>query len=67
MVSSGAAPNWLFNKLTAKVRLNNSTIYREDYLYRKKQANDAKILKNYEEELRDPIEYFLWQKGIFIN
>lgn len=40
---------------------NVSAILREDFLYRKQQAKDAQILKNYEEELRDPIEYYAWQ------
>lgn len=53
-----------FTKIPAKVRLNASTIYREDALYRKQQAKDAAILKNYEDELRDPTEYFLWQNDL---
>lgn len=51
-----------FNKIPAKVRVNVSTILREDYLYRKQQAKDAQILRNYEEELRDPTEYYAWQQ-----
>lgn len=53
-----------FDRIPAKVRLNASTIYREDALYRKQQAKDAQILKNYEEELRDPNEYFKWQNDM---
>ena len=37
---------------------------REDFLYRKQQAKDAAILRNYEEELRHPTEYYLWQKDM---
>lgn len=50
-----------FKKMPAKVRLNASTILREDALYRKQQAKDAAMLQNYVEELRDPVEYFTWQ------
>ena len=50
-----------FSKNTAKVRLNASTILREDNLLRKQQAKDAELLKTYEMELRDPTEYYLWQ------
>ena len=47
---------------SAKVRLNASAIYREDSLFRKQQAKDAKLLKQYEEELHDQTEFLLWQK-----
>jgi hypothetical protein len=51
-----------FSKSNAVTRINKATILREDFLYRKQQSKDAKILKNYEEELRDPVEYFAWQQ-----
>ncbi len=51
-----------FDKSRAVIRVNAATILREDFLYRKQQAKDAKVLKNYEEELRDPVEYFAWQQ-----
>ena len=51
-----------YSKMTAKVRLNASAIYREDALFRKQQAKDAKLLKQYEEELHDQTEFLIWQK-----
>jgi len=51
-----------FAAIPAKIKLNTAAILKEDYLYRKQQAKDAAILKNYEEELRDPIEYYTWQQ-----
>ena len=50
-----------FSKIKAPVRLNASVIYREDALYRKQQAKDAQTLLKYEEELRDPTEYYIWK------
>jgi hypothetical protein len=52
-----------FSKLhKTDFKANAAAILREDFLYRKQQAKDAEILRNYEEELRDPTEYYLWQK-----
>jgi hypothetical protein len=53
-----------FSKMSAQIRQNASSVLREDYLYRKQQAKDAEILKNYEKELRDPVEYFAWQQAM---
>ena len=51
-----------FKKAVPTIRLNASTILKEDALYRKQQAKDAEVLRNYEEELRDPYEYYMWQQ-----
>lgn len=45
-----------------QVKVNASAILREDAIYRKQQAKDVQLLKAYEEELRDPTEFYLWQK-----
>lgn len=45
-----------------QVKANASAILREDAIYRKQQAKDVQLLKAYEEELRDPTEFYLWQK-----
>lgn len=60
--SSFYNPPPVFSRTDAEFRDNTAAILREDSLYRKQQAKDAQILRNYEEELRDPTEYFLWQK-----
>eukprot|EP00605_Chrysophyceae_sp_TOSAG23-4_P002155 GSChrysophyteH1.ASY1.ANO1.2383.1 assembled CDS len=51
-----------FNQSKAVVRVNAATILREDYLYRKQQSKDSAVLKAYEEDLRDPVEFFAWQQ-----
>jgi len=56
-----------FHKATAKVRVNVSTILREDSLLRKQQEKDAQLLRNYEMELRDTTEYYLWQQEMLEN
>ena len=51
-----------FEKIPAKVRVNTAAILREDSLFRKQQAKDAQLLRNYEAELRDANEYYIWQQ-----
>jgi hypothetical protein len=54
-------------KLAENMKPTAAAILREDFLYRKQQAKDAQILKNYEEDLRDPFEYYLWQESMEKN
>jgi hypothetical protein len=53
-----------FSKAVPSIRLNAAAVVKEDALYRKQQAKDATVLRNYEEELRDPFEYYMWQQDM---
>mmetsp|Transcript_2179 Transcript_2179/g.3419 ORF Transcript_2179/g.3419 Transcript_2179/m.3419 type:complete len:787 (+) Transcript_2179:73-2433(+) len=57
-------PDFKKTREAAEFAINTSTILREDALYRKQQSKDAQILRNYEEELRDPFEYYMWQQDL---
>ncbi|TYZ59032.1 hypothetical protein PybrP1_005257 [[Pythium] brassicae (nom. inval.)] len=47
-----------------EVKLNAAAVLREDALYKKKQARDAQLLRAYETELRDPMDFFRWQSAM---
>ncbi len=49
-----------FSSKPAEVRMNASAVLREDNVYKKKQAQEAKLLQAYEEDLRDSTEYYEW-------
>jgi hypothetical protein len=50
-----------FKRFNATVKLNAAAILREDALFKKKQEAEAKLIQNYEEELRDSTEYYRWK------
>lgn len=43
------------------IKLNAAAILREDALLKKKKEKEAQLLRAYETELRDPMEFYRWQ------
>eukprot|EP00742_Colponemidia_sp_Colp-10_P003273 GILJ01003483.1.p1 GENE.GILJ01003483.1~~GILJ01003483.1.p1 ORF type:complete len:810 (+),score=205.76 GILJ01003483.1:57-2432(+) len=62
MKHTNPVPN--FAATPAEVKLNVAAILREDAVYKKKQEQEAQIIKAYEEELRDTTEYERWQNDM---
>jgi len=50
-----------FKRFNATIKMNAAAILREDSLFKKKQAEEAKLIQNYEEELRDSTEFYRWR------
>jgi hypothetical protein len=56
-----------FSKIPAAIKINKAAVLREDFLFRKQQEHDAKLIKQYEEELRDASEFYQWQSEMKEN
>ncbi|KAJ0401952.1 hypothetical protein P43SY_001999 [Pythium insidiosum] len=56
-----AKPAPEFSSQGKEIKLNTAAILREDALFKKKQAKEAKLLHAYEAELRDPMDFYRWQ------
>ncbi|ETK71304.1 hypothetical protein L915_21429 [Phytophthora nicotianae] len=49
---------------TAEVKLTAAAILREDALYKRKKEHEAALIRAYESELRDPLEFYRWQANM---
>ncbi|KAG7399043.1 hypothetical protein PHYBOEH_009821 [Phytophthora boehmeriae] len=49
---------------TAEVKLTTAAILREDALYQRKKEREAALIRAYESELRDPLEFYRWQANM---
>lgn len=56
-----ATPMPTYSDEGAHVRLNVAAVLREDFLYKQKQEHESRMIKAYEEDLRDANEFFRWQ------
>ncbi|KAG3234155.1 hypothetical protein PI124_g20788 [Phytophthora idaei] len=49
---------------TTEVKLTAAAILREDALYKRKKEREAALIRAYELELRDPLEFYRWQANM---
>ncbi|KAG7376659.1 hypothetical protein PHYPSEUDO_012945 [Phytophthora pseudosyringae] len=49
---------------TTEVKLNAAAILREDALHQRKKDREAALIRAYESELRDPLEFYRWQANM---
>jgi hypothetical protein len=51
-------------KSSPQFRMNTASYLREEALYKKKQAEEVKVIQAYESELRDSTEFYSWQTAM---
>ncbi|KAL4094501.1 hypothetical protein PRIC1_010162 [Phytophthora ramorum] len=49
---------------TTEVKLTTAAILREDALHKRKKDREAALIRAYESELRDPLEFYRWQANM---
>lgn len=49
---------------TTEVKLTAAAILREDALHKRKKDREAALIRAYESELRDPLEFYRWQANM---
>ncbi|KAF4130548.1 hypothetical protein GN958_ATG20250 [Phytophthora infestans] len=52
------------NTSAAEVKLTAAVILREDAMFKRKQEHEAAVIRAYESELRDPLEFYRWQANM---